>query len=792
MMSVRQYGLYVLSALCLSVLLIAGCGRSSGSDDLVPERQEGDAADAVSQIDVVELPANARAFLETDRPWRAALAMRRFEEAEGEWTQELRVLAARAEAGWGEWTRVRELLHGAADLETLEDGTGLYLMARAEDAVGAPAEAARLYRAFLDLAPAAGTLDLERSAARVRLALAEVRAKQDSRVSESEARAALGGAARWLPLLYADAVAATGDLDAVTEMVGGYSTGYEGLRAWKARINAALTAGEVQQARRLARRAADWAQTATTRAEFTLAEGEAALEAGDVPGARTAFRRTISTQPGGEFAERARVRLQEGTMSPADHLAVARAYRAQGLHEESLEGFRAWLDAREGTPADRDRIRLEFADALFYAHRYRDVEPTLAPIIQQTSARMLLARAQAYLGDSDAAVESYRAVERAERGRDQGALAMLLAADVLQAEGDTDGAEELFRALMQGYPGHPHMGLGMMRLAGMAFLDADYAAASRIWDDYLQRYPGGGLALQATYWSGRAHEAAGNVAAANRRYQRVRQLERDSYYAMLASEHIGVEFWPVPMGQSPSVSESAERQVAEWMRGIDVLSEAGFGDEASAEADRVVAMAGGGRDVRYALAEALIARGYSQRAIRIGLALQSGGLNPRLMRILYPFPYRTLIEEEARSRDLDPYISAALIRQESMFEKRITSHVGARGLMQIMPATGRRLAEAASIEPWHPELLYYPEINVHLGTRYVARHWQAFDGSLPAVFSAYNAGSHRVELWKEYPEYGQDALFTERIPFRETRDYVKILTRNHAIYRGLYGDVGGE
>ncbi|MBW3535561.1 MAG: hypothetical protein KY453_10165 [Gemmatimonadetes bacterium] len=62
------------------------------------------------------------------------------------------------------------------------------------------------------------------------------------------------------------------------------------------------------------------------------------------------------------------------------------------------------------------------------------------------------------------------------------------------------------------------------------------------------------------------------------------------------------------------------------------------------------------------------------------------------------------------------------------------------------------------------------------------------DRSLPAVFAAYNAGPHRVERWRRYPEYGDDELFTERIPYRETRNYVKILTRNRALYEGLYGE----
>ena len=105
-----------------------------------------------------------------------------------------------------------------------------------------------------------------------------------------------------------------------------------------------------------------------------------------------------------------------------------------------------------------------------------------------------------------------------------------------------------------------------------------------------------------------------------------------------------------------------------------------------------------------------------------------------------------------------------------------------------MPATGAEMAEQIGLEEWDAELLYHPEINVHLGTRYVARQMDAYEGSLPSVFSAYNAGPHRVEWWSGFDEYGRDELFTERIPYRETRDYVKILTRNRAIYDGLYGD----
>ena len=243
------------------------------------------------------------------------------------------------------------------------------------------------------------------------------------------------------------------------------------------------------------------------------------------------------------------------------------------------------------------------------------------------------------------------------------------------------------------------------------------------------------------------------------------------------------------MAPAPPVDSAAERTVEGWMRGVDLLTEAGLHAEAEGEADRWIREAGDDRRLLYPLAEALNERGLTVRGIRLGLRLQGQEqLNPRLLRIVYPFPYRAMLEAEAGEKELDPFVVAALIRQESLFKARISSPVGARGLMQVMPETGRALARGVGIDGWDAELLYQPEINAHLGTVYLAEQMDRWNGSLPSVFSAYNAGPHRVDVWQRFPEYGDEELFTERIPYRETRDYVKILTRNIAVYRGLYGE----
>jgi soluble lytic murein transglycosylase len=511
---------------------------------------------------------------------------------------------------------------------------------------------------------------------------------------------------------------------------------------------------------------------------------------GDVAAARAALRAAIDRGAGGPHAREAAELLRAGAMTPADHLAVARVLRAQGLHEEANDGYRRWLDAGLGTAAERAQVHMEHANALFYTERYGDAVAALRPIASQTSARFLQARAEAHRGRHDEAVRVYMGLADQFARSGTGAQALFLAAATRHDQGDARRARELYRQVVSRYSGSDQMGLAMMRLAGMAFVDRDHAEALRLWEQYRTRYPRGARWLQATYWAGRAREAMGDPAGAAALFRAVRQRERDSYYALLASRRLGEPFWPPPMGAAPADDPAATRRVAGWMRGVDLLRAAGFHDEAAAEADRLAVNAGRDRPTLYALAEALADRGYSRAAIRIGLQLQGGGTpDRRLLRILHPFPYRTLISEEARDRGLEPAVAAALIRQESMFEVRITSPAGARGLMQIMPATGRRLAQAVGLNPFDPESLYHPEFNVHLGVRYLAQHMDSYRGSLPSVFSAYNAGAHRVRWWSEFPEYGDDdELFTERIPFRETRDYVRILTRNLAVYQGLYDD----
>ena len=107
--------------------------------------------------------------------------------------------------------------------------------------------------------------------------------------------------------------------------------------------------------------------------------------------------------------------------------------------------------------------------------------------------------------------------------------------------------------------------------------------------------------------------------------------------------------------------------------------------------------------------------------------------------------------------------------------------------MQVMPPTGAQLARVHGPSGFQEEHLASPEVSLHLGAAYFVEMSARYDGVLPLILSAYNAGPTRATRWKQYPEISDLLRFTERIPFVETRGYVKNVRRNLGIYRVLYG-----
>ncbi|MEN9416805.1 MAG: hypothetical protein RI988_425 [Pseudomonadota bacterium] len=149
----------------------------------------------------------------------------------------------------------------------------------------------------------------------------------------------------------------------------------------------------------------------------------------------------------------------------------------------------------------------------------------------------------------------------------------------------------------------------------------------------------------------------------------------------------------------------------------------------------------------------------------------------------YPTPFREEVTAAARAIGLDPALVYGLIRQESRFILDARSHVGASGLMQLMPATARWTARKVGLD-WKPELITDREVNLRLGTTYLKLVLDDFGGSLAMAAAAYNAGPSRPRRWREGAVV-ETAAWAEAIPFHETRDYVKKVLANATVYAAV-------
>lgn len=148
------------------------------------------------------------------------------------------------------------------------------------------------------------------------------------------------------------------------------------------------------------------------------------------------------------------------------------------------------------------------------------------------------------------------------------------------------------------------------------------------------------------------------------------------------------------------------------------------------------------------------------------------------MELMFPLSYLDLVRK--KQSDLDPLLFLALMRQESAFNPDARSGVGARGLMQVMPATARLF------RPIRKNQLFQPEINIEVGTKCFMRSLRQYGGDVELTLAAYNAGGGRVDQWlKRYPTENK-FLFLDLIPYRETREYVSSILRNYYWYTRLY------
>jgi soluble lytic murein transglycosylase len=219
------------------------------------------------------------------------------------------------------------------------------------------------------------------------------------------------------------------------------------------------------------------------------------------------------------------------------------------------------------------------------------------------------------------------------------------------------------------------------------------------------------------------------------------------------------------------------------------LFAAGAADEAAAEIASARRGLGDGPAARAALGRVYLAGGMTREAIREAESILDGlprRPDPSILpaafgEILYPRPYGPEIEAAARRWEIDPALVLAVIREESRFQVSAVSRAGAKGLMQIMPGTGREIARRLG-ETFAPADLDRPERNIEYGVHYLRERLRQF-GRLDLALAAYNAGPGNTERWRRMYGHLEGPAFAERIDFTETRNYVKRVQGSYWAYR---------
>ncbi len=363
--------------------------------------------------------------------------------------------------------------------------------------------------------------------------------------------------------------------------------------------------------------------------------------------------------------------------------------------------------------------------------------------------------------------------------------------------GELKKARSAFKKLVKLTEGHPALSDALWRLGWIYFDLSQFSKAEKTWKQLWELGEDTDYAAAALYWRGRCYEKMKKPARAQEYFDRTRTLFPNSYYSLwVASKMPEDTLATLDWGASPLMTFSctADSVKSLHFEKFCLFEHLRLPELALREWPGVKRELGESPGLWWKRASLFDDAGDAAQAwlvirnhLRRYLSKADKRLPDRLWRIAYPVDFDDIVKREAEVRKLDPHFVLGLICQESRFRADIASGAGAVGLMQLMPPTAKRLARQMNI-PYSRAKLTDPAYNVALGTEYLSRLFEEFNGDSILVLAAYNAGESAAQSWDA--EFGGDAdVFVEHIPYRETRLFVKYVLQHIAAYRRLYPEL---
>jgi soluble lytic murein transglycosylase len=365
---------------------------------------------------------------------------------------------------------------------------------------------------------------------------------------------------------------------------------------------------------------------------------------------------------------------------------------------------------------------------------------------------------------------------------------------ILQNE-DAEG-DPVFRELYQRFPQGRYAERAAWKIGWWAYKNGNPAETISVFEGAAAAMPRADTRPAWLYWAARSHDTLGERETANARYRLVATDYLNSYYGRLSAKILTERKEPsgsraVSAAASTTAASIPTEAIIRQLIAIelyeDAIRELQYAQRVWGDSPAIHATYGWIYNRQGDLRRGInsMKRAYPQY-----LAAGGEDLPSDLLGVLFPLDYWPLIRKYSESRGLDPYVIAALMAQESSFDHDVRSAANAYGLMQIVPATGRRYARTLRIRWRSIATLTDPEANIRIGTAYFKDLIDQFGGAHFALAS-YNAGPHRIARWiAERPGIKQDE-FIDDIPFPETQNYVKKVLGTAEDYRRLYSRTQG-
>lgn len=496
----------------------------------------------------------------------------------------------------------------------------------------------------------------------------------------------------------------------------------------------------------------------------------------------------------GQYALSAEVLLSYISNNP-DHDGTAHHYRALALRQiNNLAGaLEEWQTLIRDHPGDS-----------FYSTAWQELAYTQ----------------WAFLEDFEGAANTLLTFVSQNPSSNEAPNALFSAARILERSNRLTRAAETWERLLQEYPG-ASISPRAQFLAGITYyrLGADEKALNAFQRQVvLSTSPNDQAA--ALLWIGKIQQRAGNPEAARSAWLQAASLDPTGYYSERADELLNNQppFHP-PAVYDLGVDWDTERQRAEdWLRErfaippeIDLKSSAelsqnprfqrgmalwelGLYQAARGEFESLREEISSDPAALYRFLNIMLEIGAYRPAIFASRQiLNLAGMDnlqtlnaPRFFNLVrFGTYYKDIVMREANETGLHPLLLFSIIRQESFFENFVISSAGARGLMQIMPATGQELAARYGYPDFQVEDLHNPLINIRLGAKYLANQRDYFGGDLYLALAAYNGGPGNAYYWSQLSN-GDPDLFLEVIRFEETQRYIRSIAELMNIYRLIY------